>query len=157
MLLPTATVQKLDALKRGTYRAIGDRAYGETQGAAIEAEKAAARGARQAIESVEPTVGPIHQAESKLIDASGVLDDAVFRSGKHNPFGLTEGIALAGHRPIWALPALLNRPGIGSPVARAVNAVGRKLATAEPPANLVRAALLALMGQDQEPEQPEQR
>ena len=35
------------AMKQGTYRALGDKAYGELKGASIEAQKAQARGLKE--------------------------------------------------------------------------------------------------------------
>lgn len=155
-LLPTVTVQKLDQLKRGTYRALGDKSYGEMKGASVEGEKAAARGAKEAIEAVVPGVKPIHAQESQLIDQSQVLDDAVFRSGKHVPFGLLEDIVLSGHHP-GALPAvLMNRPGLGSPIARAMNSASKAASQSVPHGNLIRSILIALMGSEPGSDRPHQ-
>jgi hypothetical protein len=147
-MMPTVTVQRLDDLKRGTYRSLGNKAYGELGSAEAEAQKAAARGARRSIESVVPEIGPVHAEESRLIDLADVIDQAAFRSGKNHRVGLQDSIVLNGKHLALIPAALMNHPMIGSPLARGANALSRGLGGAVPHGNIARSILLALMGQE---------
>ncbi len=149
-MVPRVTASGARDLTRGTYRNLGDKAYGELKGAETEAQKAAARGGRAILNEAIPQVEPINNEISKRIDLGQVLDDAVFRSGKHDPVGLAERVILGGGH-IAALPAsLINRPGFGSPVARGLNRAGGALAGTKFPFNdaLKTALIAALGGQD---------
>jgi hypothetical protein len=138
-------------LTQGTYRTLGDKAYGELKGASTEAHKAAARGGRAILNEAIPAAEPLNNAISKRIDLGQVLDEAVFRSGKHDPVGLGQQVVLSGNPGLlWA--SLINRPGVGSPVARGVFGAGKSLGNAEVDGRLMQAALLsAMLGSDQQP------
>jgi hypothetical protein len=93
-----------------------------------------------------PEVAPLNATIAKRIDLGDILNDAVFRSGKHNPLGLGEEILIAGHHPGLAAAALANRPMIGSPIARGLYRAGGAM-TGQSTAALMRAAILAQLGQ----------
>jgi len=143
-LMPRVTAKGARDLTRGTYRNLGDKAYGELKGAQTEGHKAAARGGRAILNEAIPEVEPINNEISKRIDLGQVLDEAVFRSGKHDPIGLGQQVILSGN--LGFLPAsLINRPGIGSPIARSVNQTGAALQKLNlTPA--IKAALIAALG-----------
>lgn len=153
-MIPRVTARTARNLTQGTYRNLGDKAYGELQGAATEAHKAAARGGRAILNEAIPAVEPLNNAISKRIDLGDVLDNAVFRSGKHDPIGLTQQVVMSGAKP-WLMPlSLLNRPGMGSPIARGMNTVGKALEkTGQIAAPTLKAALLSRlfgMGEDEQ-------
>lgn len=148
--IPRVRAQTARRLTQGTYRNLGDKAYGELQGAAKEAQKAAARGGRAVLNEALPQVEPINNAISKRIDLGQVLDEAVFRSGKHDPIGLGQQVVLSGSNPGFLLASLLNRPGLGSPVARGVYRAGGALTNVGGEA-LIRAALLARLNEQEQP------
>ena len=83
------TVQKAQELKRGTYRALDKKAYGEVQGADQEAQKAIARGLKEEISKAVPEVGPLNARESKLLNAEDILARRVLMSQNNNMLGLT--------------------------------------------------------------------
>lgn len=89
-LLPTSDipVQTAQAMKQGTYRALGDKAYGELKGAEIEAQKALARGLKEEVANAVPEVRELNAHESKLIEALSLVERrAAVEAGK-NPAGL---------------------------------------------------------------------
>jgi hypothetical protein len=137
-------------LTQGTYRNLGDKAYGELKGAQTEAHKAAARGGREILNEALPEVAPLNKEISKRIDLGQVLDEAVLRSGKHDPVGLTQQVAMGGLNPGMVMGALISRPGIGSPVARGMNRAGKSLSGVKSPYQMMQAALLARLAGLQE-------
>lgn len=151
-MIPRVRAKTARDLTQGTYRSLGDKAYGELKGASTEAQKAAARGGRAIVNEAIPSVKPLNEEIAKRIDLGQVLDEAVFRSGKHDPIGLGQQVLLSGNAKF--LPAsLLNRPGIGSPIARGVHGAGGALTglSEASVAALMRDALLArLMGNPDE-------
>jgi len=131
-------------LTQGTYRSLGDKAYGELKGAATEAHKAAAHGGRAIINEAIPAAEPINNAISKRIDLGQVLDEAVFRSGKNDPISLGTQVVLGGGHLGWLPAALAKWPMFGSPAARGAYRFGGKLAKTDL-SGATRAALLARM------------
>ena len=81
-------VQKAQELKTGTYRALGDKSYGELKGAEIEAQKALARGLKEEISNAVPEVRPLNAEESRLLDALSVSERRVMMEANKNPIGL---------------------------------------------------------------------
>lgn len=81
-------VAEANQLKSGTYKALGDKAYGELQGASIEAQKQLARGLKEEIAAVEPSVSPLLSREGDLINARDIALRRALMSGNRNPFSL---------------------------------------------------------------------
>jgi hypothetical protein len=144
-LIPRVRANTARELTQGTYRNLGDKAYGELKGAATEAQKAAARGGRAILNEALPQVEPLNNEIARRIDLGQVLDEAVLRSGKHDTIGLRDMVAVAGGHAGLLPASLLNRPGIGSPLARGAYQFGNKLATHQQSdaVRMIRAALLA--------------
>jgi hypothetical protein len=90
--LKPLTVQAAHEIKKGTYKAIGQRSYGEVKGAAVEAEKQLARGLKEGIEEgvrkegIE--IGPMNAREGRLLDAREDLGRRVVTAGNRDPLGL---------------------------------------------------------------------
>lgn len=76
------------AMKQGTYQALGDKAYGELKGASIEAQKSLARGLKDEIANQFPEIDKLNAAESKLLDLQPVLERAIGRIGNHQFIGI---------------------------------------------------------------------
>lgn len=81
-------VQLAQKLKQGTYRALGDKPYGELQGAATEAQKALARGLKEEISAAVPTVAPLNARQSELINALKVSERRALMELNRNPVSL---------------------------------------------------------------------
>lgn len=81
------------AMKQGTYRSLGDKSYGELQGATVEAQKALARGLKEEIANQFPELDSLNRAESKLLDLQPVLERAVNRISNHQLIGIGTPIA----------------------------------------------------------------
>ena len=81
-------VQLAQKMKTGTYYALGNKPYGELQGATTEAQKQLARGLKEEISSVVPSVGPLNAKEAALINARDVAYRRAMMSGNRNPMGL---------------------------------------------------------------------
>jgi hypothetical protein len=83
--LPASEAQ---AMKQGTYQALGDKAYGELKGASIEAQKALARGIKDEIQTQFPEIGQLNAEQGKLLDLQPVLERAVGRIANHQMIGI---------------------------------------------------------------------
>ncbi len=88
------------AMKQGTYQALGSKAYGEVKGASIEAQKALARGLKDEIATQFPEINDLNAAESKLFDLQPVLERAVNRTGNHQLIGIGTPIAGAAAKAV---------------------------------------------------------
>ena len=150
-LIPRIRANTARELTQGTYRNLGDKAYGELKGAATEAHKAAARGGRAILNEALPQVEPLNTQIAKRIDLGQVLDEAVFRSGKNDPIGLGTQMVLSSGHLGWLPAALAKWPMFGSPTARGAYRLGGKLAKTRPQtfATATRAALLARLAGEQ--------
>lgn len=91
--IPAQTAQ---ALKQGTYRALGDKAYGELKGASIEAQKALARGLKDELARQFPELSGLNAREGGLLDLQDALERAVNRIGNHQLVGIGTPLASAG-------------------------------------------------------------
>jgi hypothetical protein len=93
LLLPTQAIDDFDVqlaqrIKQGTYKAIGDKNFNELGGAAKEAQRAGARGLKEEIARVEPTVNLLNKKESELINALDVAESRAYTALKNNPVGI---------------------------------------------------------------------
>jgi hypothetical protein len=108
-------VQLAQDMKRGTYRSLDSKAYGEEKGAAVEAQKALARGLKETISMAVPAVGPANAKLSELLNAAETLKRRVLMDPNKNLLGLAPMSATP-----WGLAAfMLDRaPGLKSLLAR---------------------------------------
>jgi hypothetical protein len=88
-------------LKKGTYSAIGGKAYGEVGSASTEAQKALARGAREEVAAAVPSIVETLKREAALMNVMDVAGRRAMMQGNVNPFGLA-GMR-ADHLPSAAL------------------------------------------------------
>ena len=101
---PTATgndipVQLAQELKKGTYRVLKDKAYGQLGSAEIEAQKALARGLKEGISKAVPEVAGLNAQEAKLLTTLKVAERRALMDANKNPMGLA---LLASHPGTWA-------------------------------------------------------
>lgn len=111
----TIPVQQAQELKRGTYKSLGSKSFGELKGAEIEAQKDLARGLKEEIAAAVPSVGPANAQQSKLLNASEVLERRLMTSGNRDVAGVT---MLAENPKAWALMMADRSPLIKSAIAR---------------------------------------
>lgn len=129
--IPAETAQ---AMKTGTYRALGNKAYGELKGASIEAQKALARGLKEEIASQFPELASLNKREGALIDLQDVLERSVARIGNHQIMGIGTPIAagaataVTGSNKVGAavglIKAVLDNPYVKSKLAIALSRAG---------------------------------
>ena len=82
-------VQKAQAMKQGTYNALGNKAYtGEMKGAEIEAQKGLARGLKEGINKAHPEVAPLNNLQGEFINARDVAMRRALMSGNTNILSL---------------------------------------------------------------------
>lgn len=81
-------VQTAQAMKQGTYRALGNKSFGELKGAEIEAQKALARGLKEEIAAAVPGIGALNAKEAALLNAANVLERRVLMQNNNNIIGL---------------------------------------------------------------------
>lgn len=148
----TIPVDRAQALKRGTYRTLGDKAYGEVGTASKEAQKALARGLKEEIATNVPEVSALNAREGELLKLKDALDDAMRRTGNREAVGLNEMLAMT-RRPSLLPLAAFSRPSIMSRAAIGMNRTGGTLEQIDPEvmANLVRLALMSRLGDQPEP------
>jgi len=121
-------VQLAQELKTGTYRALKDKAYGEVKGADTEAQKAIARALKEEIERVAPSVAPLNQRQSDLVNALKLAQRRSMVDANKNPLGLT---AIAPNS-LAALAFLADRSAAFKGLtARGVNQMSKAAATAK--------------------------
>lgn len=108
-------------LKQGTYNVLRGK-YGEQGSAAVEAQKALARGLKEEIERVAPEVRTLNARESELINALVIADRRAMMEGNKNPAGL----GFLANNPAAAGAFLGDRSAaFKSAVARLINARAR--------------------------------
>lgn len=94
--IPVKTAQEM---KQATYREI-DKKYGELGSAAIESQKALARGLKEEIAKAVPEVSSLNAKESEMLNALSLVEKRALLEGNKNPGGL----AWLAHNPsTWAL------------------------------------------------------
>lgn len=113
--IPVELAQKL---KQGTYRALGDKSYGELKGAETEAQKHLARGLKEGIADAVPEVAGLNAQESKLINALNIVERRVLMDANKNPAGLS---LLAKNPEAWAAFMADRSPMFKSLAARLLN------------------------------------
>jgi hypothetical protein len=138
------------AMKQGTYRALGDKNYTELKGASVEAQKGLARGLRTEIAKQFPEIGPLNEAEGKLLDLQPVLERAIARNSNHQAIGIGTPITAATTTAITGsggiggaagiLKAVLDNPTVKSHLAIQVSKM------ANIPVKVARARLDAVGG-----------
>lgn len=74
-------IEKAQAIKQGTYRNIGDRAYGAESTARVEAQKAIARGLKEEMEALAPELAGQNKQLGAILDLEKVLERTVRRGG----------------------------------------------------------------------------
>lgn len=123
-------VQTAQAVKEGTYRALGDKAYGAGLKPAAERDalKSLARGLKEEIEKVVPDVAAPNAKQSELINAIKVLARRTGMEANKNPLGLgwlvrypEAAIGFLAERSPWLKSRLaigLHSGGFGEGVGR---------------------------------------
>lgn len=123
--------EQAQAVKQGTYRALGDKAYGELKGASIESQKALARGLKDELATQFPELNDLNARDSRLLDLQDSLERAVNRIGNHQAVGIGTPIAAAGVRAVTNsnklaavagfMKAVLDNPNVKSRLAIALS------------------------------------
>lgn len=123
-------VQLAHELKRGTYRSLGDKSYGELKGASTEAQKSLARGLRSEVAKGVPEAAEIMKREGDVMNVLDVAKGRSLVSGNRDPQGLS---ALRLDDPlVWggamldrssAFKSMLARALYGTADPRAVRAI----------------------------------
>ncbi len=132
-------VQEAQALKQGTYKALGARAYGETKGAALETEKALARGLKEGIETAHPEVKGLNAREGALIEAKDAIAKRVALAGNRDPGGI--GWIAEDPKSFMAF-VMARSPAVKSMLARGLYQSAAKASRV--PENLIRFGMQSL-------------
>lgn len=124
------TAQEAQAMKQGTYRVLAGK-YGEQGSAAVEAQKALARGIKDEIARQFPEINTLNASESRLLDLQPILERAVNRISNHQLIGIGTPVAGAAAKAVTgsatagvvatALKAVLDNPAVKSRLAIAVS------------------------------------
>lgn len=81
-------VKSAQDLKQGTNRALGEKSFGELQGAEKEANKQLARGLKEEIARAVPQVRKLNAEESQLLNALSLVERRALMEANKNPAGL---------------------------------------------------------------------
>lgn len=100
------SVQLAHRLKKGTYRSLGEKAYGEEKTISTEAQKQLARGLREEVAAAVPGVQPLLQREGNLMNVEKVAGRRAAMEANKNPMGLA---ALRMDDPLSAATFLADR------------------------------------------------
>jgi hypothetical protein len=126
-------------MKVGTYKAIGDN-YGEVSNAAIETQKALARGLKEEVAAKVPGIAAMNARDSQLMAAMDAVGRRVAQAGNMDPVGFAW---TAIHRPAGFVAALIDRnPAVKSLIARGLWDEAGRVAGIAP--NLIRGAVAAI-------------
>lgn len=118
--VPTSiSLPEAQALKQGTYRALGEKPYGSLATPAIETEKALARGLKEEIEREAlksgVKLGPLNAREGAAITAKEAVANRLAAAGNRDPVAL----AWLAANPTAGLLFILERsPAVKSMLAR---------------------------------------
>jgi hypothetical protein len=121
-------------MKQGTYQVLKGK-YGEQGSAAVEAQKALARGLKEEIANQFPEISGLNAAESKLLNLQPVLERAVNRISNHQIIGIGTPVAGAATSAVtgsttlgkvaMVAKAVLDNPNVKSRLAIAVSKGGK--------------------------------
>lgn len=100
-------VQLAHALKKGTYRSLGEKAYGELGSASTEAQKALARGLREEVAGAVPQVAAPLKREAALMEVLDVARNRALAEANKNPMGLAA--LRLGDNPLSVVGTLADR------------------------------------------------
>jgi hypothetical protein len=127
---PAMGAAKAQAMKQGTYRVLAGK-FGEQGSAAVEAQKALARGLKEEIATQFPELSNLNANESKLLDLQPVLERAVNRTANHQllgigtPIAASTGTVITGSggagAVVGALKMVLDNPMVKSKLAIALS------------------------------------
>lgn len=128
------TAEQAQRMKQGTYQALGDKAYGELQGASREAQKSLARGLKEELAVQFPELNELNARDSRLLDLQDSLERAVGRIGNHQLMGIGTPIAAGAVKAVsgsgklgavaGVMKAVLDNPGVKSRLAIALSSPG---------------------------------
>lgn len=136
-------VQRAQELKVGTYRAIGNRAYGEVKGAQTEAEKALARGLKEDIETAVGQEGhdikSLNARDAALMEARDAIAKRVALANNRDP----GGIGWIAENPRSFIAFLMARsPAVKSMLARGLYQSAGAITKVSP--QLIRTAIASI-------------
>jgi hypothetical protein len=139
-LVNPMTVADAQALKTGTYKALGSKSYGELKGASIEGQKGLASGLKDQIEQLVPDIKDTNARYGALSDALEATARRVGVSGNRD----LGGIFWIAHNPEAFLAATFDRsPMVKSLIARGLYTEAATAAQVPPP--LLKFAINALV------------
>jgi hypothetical protein len=117
-------------MKQGTYQVLKGK-FGEQGSAAVEAQKALARGLKEEIASQFPEISNLNAGLSKMLDLEPALERAVNRISNHQTVGIGTPIVGAAAKavtgkaliaaPLMVMKAVLDDPYVKSRLAIAVS------------------------------------
>jgi len=127
---PPMDAANAQTMKQGTYSVLKGK-FGEQGSAAVEAQKALARGLKEEIANQFPEINGLNAAESRLLDMQPVLERAVNRVSNHQLVGIGTPVAGAAAKAVTGsgaagavastLKAVLDNPAVKSRLAIAVS------------------------------------
>jgi hypothetical protein len=128
------------AIKTGTYQALGEKSFGELKGASIEAQKALARGLKEELENQFPELKNLNAQQKQLFDLAIPINRALGRINNRELLGIGTPIAggaaeaVTGNAHVGMAAAIMKQifehPEVKSRLAIALNRSGLSLKAA---------------------------
>lgn len=139
------SLAEAQAVKKGTYRQLRDRAYqGDVKTARVETEKALASAIREEIARQFPEVDALNAREKKLLALDPALEHAVHNLANRRAFGIMTPVTAGGvyaltHDPTIAavaaaVKAIVDHPPVRSRLAIGLDMAAKKAAKGSPAA-----------------------
>lgn len=145
------TPEQAQKIKEGTYKMLGEKAYGELKTAEVETAKALARGLRKGIEKQVPEVAAKNATASDLINAGNRASTRLKQAENRNIGGLAW---LYTHPSSFAAFEFERSPALMSGVANLVNRGAKAIPTEAMRIGGGAAGALAIPFLDTTPTQP---
>lgn len=124
---------KAQTIKQGTYQQLSDKSYGELGSAAIESQKALARGIKEELATQFPEIAGLNARESQLFGLQDALERAVRRINNHDIISLGSKVATGAGAVVGGAPGavaagvlekVLGMPAVKSRLAIILNHKG---------------------------------
>lgn len=129
------TASEAQAMKTGTYKQLKGRAYGELKSATVEAQKALARGLKEALVDQFPELAELNAKDGALLQLEPAIEAAVLKAANKQPMGTGPAImggivkgatgSTGAAAAAGAMKAILSNPAISSRVGILLSRAGR--------------------------------
>jgi hypothetical protein len=125
---PAMSIDEVQAMKKNIYKTLKDSAYGSMKTEKVEALKAVARGAKEAIATIFPEVASINAQESLFLKLEPIIERAAGRISNRDVMGIGTPIAggagaLVTGSPLAGMTFMVAKAVLDNPSAKTLLAI----------------------------------